>query len=237
MECGAGLPRGERGASFQDLVCSQDRCTTDRIEPDNARPRLIDCRNHNVDTDKIEFPAPPSLGASHHAYPIARSPFVRVASGWLSCRHESFPSSLQQRPLRRLNASALEPSGTAGKGRTASWTFADHATARFAARAVRGLLLLAGSVITGTGVAGLAAAGSVITSGEVAGFAQAPPWPRTSMPAALRYALAVSRRTPSSRSIRRSVSHQRRRGDTAAGGREPRRFRGGIDERAAEDHG
>lgn len=34
-----------------------------------------------------------------------------------------------------------------------------------------------------------------------------------------------------------NVSHQPRRDDTAAGGREPRRFRGGIDERATEDHG
>jgi site-specific recombinase XerD len=33
------------------------------------------------------------------------------------------------------------------------------------------------------------------------------------------------------------VSHQRRREDTAAGGREPRRFRGGADETATEDRG
>ena len=69
-------------------------------------------------------------------------------------------------------------------------------------------------MITGPGVAGFAAAGSVITSREVAGFALAPPWPRTPTPAALRYALAVSRRTPSSRSIRRSDQPSRRSAST-----------------------
>ena len=34
-----------------------------------------------------------------------------------------------------------------------------------------------------------------------------------------------------------NVSHQRRRDDTAGAGREPRRFRGGTDERWTEDHG
>ena len=64
-----------------------------------------------------------------------------------------------------------------------------------------------GSVITPTEVAGFglaAAPGSVITLSGVAGFGRAPPCPRTSTPAPLRYALAVSRRTPVSRWMRRS---------------------------------
>ena len=50
--------------------------------------------------------------------------------------------------------------------------------------------------------------GSVDTPSVVAGFGghvpSRPPWPRTAIPAAFRYALAVSRRTPVASSIRRS---------------------------------
>jgi len=53
-------------------------------------------------------------------------------------------------------------------------------------------LELAESVIVSGEVAGFELAGSVIVSSEVAGFGLPPPWPRTSIPAALRYALAVS---------------------------------------------
>src|SRR5512139_3873698 len=65
------------------------------------------------------------------------------------------------------------------------------------------------SVITSVEVAGFDPPGSVITGAEVAGFGGDPPRPRTGMPAARRYSLAVSRRTPVSRWIRRSVQPSR----------------------------
>jgi hypothetical protein len=65
-----------------------------------------------------------------------------------------------------------------------------------------------GSVITSTEVAGFDPR-SVITGSEVAGFGGAPPRPRIAILAARRYSLAVSRRTPVSRWIRRSVQPSR----------------------------